>query len=88
MKHTYAITVQEAAPTVTPLTFSVEMHEDLLEILGRAQEKNLFPEEQTKAFVLGLKLFSGVMLANRSNPLFADLQPHFGAFMQKLKQQK
>jgi len=91
MKHMYAAEVTELTPSGEPgtpenrLGFKFQSHDDLLEIVAKVGEKQLFSEEQTKAFCVGLKLFSGVMLENRSNPLFAEFSPHFGEFMKKLK---
>lgn len=51
--------------------------------------KNLFDDEQQSvAFVLGLKLLGGVMLANKENELFSGFQPAFVDLMKKLKGQK
>jgi len=36
-------------------------------------------------FIVGLKLFSEVMLRNRNNPLFEDFSHSFRDFMKKLK---
>jgi len=42
-------------------------------------------DEQTKNFIVGLKLFSEVMLAERKHPLFSEFGPQFKLFMKKLK---
>jgi hypothetical protein len=91
MKHLYAVDVTElsrngesGAPE-NPIKFEFASHDDLGEIIARVQQKQLFPEEQTKVFCVGMKLFASVLLENRSHPLFAEFAIHFGEFMEKLK---
>lgn len=63
-----------------------ESHDDLFRIFESAKSKNIFnDEEQAVQFSLGLKLFSEVMLKNRENPIFEQLKPTFGVFMEKIK---
>ena len=91
MKHLYAVEVAELAQNDEQsapgnrLQFEFLSHDDLLEIVARVQQKQIFSEEQAKTFCLGIKLFSGVMLEHRNHPLFAEFSPHFGEFMKKLK---
>lgn len=70
----------------TPLVLEFRNHDDLFRILEKVKEKDLFenPSENVE-FVLGLKLFSEVMLHNRNHPLFEELAPAFGQFMKRLK---
>jgi hypothetical protein len=69
-----------------PLQLEVENHDEILGIVGRLQEKNPFNDtHQAAAFAIGLKLFSEVMLKNRSHPWFEELLPAFRVFMEKLK---
>ena len=35
--------------------------------------------------MVGMKMFSSVMLENRDNELFSEFMPHFGACMKKPK---
>lgn len=69
------------------LEFEFPCHEDLLELAERVKAKQLFPDEESVTFVVGLKLFSSVLLKHRNEPLFAEFAPHFGAWMKKLKAQ-
>lgn len=91
MKHLYAIEVAELSQSGEPgapenrLQFEFMSHDDLLEIIAKVRQKQLFSEEQTNAFCVGMKLFSSVLLENRNHPLFAEFVPHFGEFMKKLK---
>lgn len=68
------------------MEIEIENHDDLFQIIEMAKSKNIFPDEQQATeFALGLKLFTEVVLRNKENPLFDDLKPAIGAFMQKLK---
>lgn len=82
---TYQVTVQETAEPSKGFSFDFDSHEDLFEILERARRKDQLSEEEVKQFCLGLKLFSGVLLAHREEQPFAALMPAFGTFMRALK---
>jgi hypothetical protein len=86
MSNRYLVKLEEPGgdPEET-FRFTFESHDDLAQILQRIEEKGVFTGEEARAFCLGLKLFSGVMLAHRADPLFAELAPEFGKFMRKLK---
>ena len=61
-------------------------HDEIFETVERLRLKELFNDQELAAeFANGLKLFSEVMIKNRSNPLFAELSPAFGSFMKRLK---
>jgi hypothetical protein len=92
MKHRYQITVNELEGTPShvktdklTIIFEANSHDDWHEIIKRAQQMGIFDEESAVAFAVGLKLFGGVMLAHRDQPLFATLAPQFGEFMRTLK---
>ncbi|CAI0921397.1 Domain of Uncharacterised Function with PDB structure [Serratia entomophila] len=70
-----------------PLSFEVENHDDILDIVERiqAREDLNFGRQQSAAFAVGLKLFSEVMIENRKHPVFAPLREAFKAFMVGLK---
>jgi hypothetical protein len=86
-KHTFKITVESIADNkgnpveAAPLVFTAENHDDILALAARVGAT----DDKALAFLVGLKLFGECMLADRDNPLYADLLPHFGAFMKKLK---
>ena len=42
-------------------------------------------DQDIKALVIGLKLFSEVMLKNKDSKPFKELLPHFKDFMKELK---
>lgn len=91
MKHQFRITVEQIpddedkATVHPPLTFTATNHDNILAIVERIQARNQFTPETAAAFAVGLKLFGEVMLEHRHDPLFADFQPHFKAFMKVLK---
>lgn len=71
---------------MTPVELKFDNHDDIFKIVQMQQERNLFGDtNQSTEFVIGLKLFTEVMLKNRNNPLFEDLLPAFNTFMKKLK---
>jgi hypothetical protein len=85
-KHKFRITVESVAeadenPVHAPLVFTVENHDDIIALVERAGAN----DDHARAFLVGLKLFGETMLQDRDNPLYAEIQPAFGAFMKKLK---
>nr|WP_174506976.1 DUF3861 domain-containing protein [Acinetobacter sp. Marseille-Q1620] len=92
-QHQYHVTVQHIADAkgqasiyTEDLQFNVGNHDDIFKIVERLQNAKLFDAETTKAFAVGLKLFSEVMLENREHVLFQEFAPAFGQFMKNLKQ--
>ncbi len=92
-QHKYHVTVQhledaKGQPSTYSdnLDFDVGNHDDIFKIVERLQTAKFFDEETTKAFAVGLKLFSEVMLENREHVLFQDFHPAFLQFMKNLKQ--
>lgn len=84
----FRITVQPAPqgrPSGEPVSFDVGSHDDLIDIMRRVRGLDDFEPAQANALALGLKLFSGVMLARRTDPLFAAIQPEVRAFTGNLK---
>lgn len=80
-----ALTCDGAADGENALSFEVASHDDLLAIVGRMRAANAFDRNEAIALAVGLKLFTGVMLRHRHDPLFADLQPTMRAFIGNLK---
>jgi len=69
-----------------PVVVAFDNHDNIFNIVKVLQERNLFNDDsQSAEFAIGLKMFSEVMLRNRDNALFAELQPAFKDFMKKLK---
>jgi hypothetical protein len=69
----------------TPLKFDVKNHDDLYAIVEKVKAKGLFDDNDATAFAIGLKLFREVMLNNRGNEVFKELDPHFSEFMKAFK---
>lgn len=89
MPYSYQVELRKVEPEAdNGLTFTFESHDDLKVILKRIEENGLFSGDEARAFCLGVKLFSGVLLAHRSEPLFAGLAPEFSKFMRALKETK
>ncbi|UQI28474.1 DUF3861 domain-containing protein [Pseudomonas bijieensis] len=86
----YQISIQpldeqsEGAPPA--LQFEFVNHDDLLHIVELLQAGLSYAPASTAALAIGVKLFSAVMLANRYDPLFADIDPAMRTFIRKLKQ--
>ncbi len=71
------------------LSFDFENHDDLFKIFDRIKAKNLFEDEKTAyEFTLGLKLFTEVLITDKSNPIFDDIKPAVAQLMIKLKNNK
>ena len=79
----YKITVEEVSGENT-LTFEADSHENILKIVEKLKTHPDFGDDAA-AFGVGLKLFTGVMMKQKSNPLFKNLMPAFKDFMQELK---
>ena len=69
------------------IEFEFENHDNIFSLIEMTKDSGRF-ENQTDntEFILGLKLFSEVMIRNRNNPLFEDFAPSLKEFMKKLKE--
>lgn len=89
MNHQYRITVEDISPSESgserSIQFEVENHDDILKIVKWLENRPDFTGDDAKAFGVGLKLFSEVMIKNRNAPLFSNFAPHFMDFMKELK---
>jgi hypothetical protein len=89
--HLYRITVEhlednKGNPVArAPMVFETKNHDDLFDIVERIRAKDLFDPEVSRSFTIGLKLFREVMLHNRGNTVFTELDPHMSEFMKALK---
>jgi len=87
----YKIQLQEIelkgnVPASKTLEFTIENHDDIIQLIENNINSNMFPDDaESQSFILGLKLFSEVMMKNRDMELFGDFYPEFGKFMKKLK---
>ncbi len=83
----YNLILQDASDEAKRIELNFENHDDIMHIVEFMKQK--FPSEDEAAqFAIGLKLFSGVMMKHRDNPLFTDFEPAFREFMMKLKGKK
>jgi hypothetical protein len=80
-----ALTCDEAPGKENVLSFEVASHDDVLAIVRRVNAANAFERNEAIALAVGLKLFTGVMLRHRHDPLFADIQPAMRVFIGNLK---
>lgn len=87
MGNVYQITVEEKAEQQRTLSFECPIHDDVFKILEKVDGKMDMTPEQTQAFIVGLKLFSEVMMQNRKRPLFKEFAAPFREFMLNLKKQ-
>ncbi|MDR0237183.1 DUF3861 domain-containing protein [Acinetobacter sp.] len=92
-QHQYLVTVQHLADAKGQpsnydenIEFNVGNHDDIFEIVERLKKAELFDEETTQAFAVGLKLFLEVMITHRDHVLFKDFEPAVKQFMKNLKQ--
>lgn len=86
MSKQYHVTVEPRNDTpAQALELDFTSHEDLHELVERVRGKKMFSEAEATTFVLGLKMFSSVLLAHRNEEPFVDFAPHFGDLMKKLK---
>lgn len=70
------------------IEFLAPNHDDIFSLIDKIKQREGFDEQMAQRFVLGLKLFSEVMMENRKNPLFEQLAPHFREMMKVLKGNK
>jgi hypothetical protein len=71
--------------TANPLVFEVTHHDDIFAIVERVRAGTAFAANDATALAVGLKLFTGVMLNQRNDPLFASVQPALRMFIGNLK---
>jgi hypothetical protein len=90
MPHVYRVSVLRLSDTpldggARELSFDVTNHDEIIQLVERVKSRGILPNEEAAAFTIGLKLFGEVILHHRQDTLFAELFPHFGAFMKRLK---
>lgn len=83
----HEIGLKDGTQTGKSIEFDFENHDNILNLIEQTQDNFGFEDKsQNIEFILGLKLFSEVILKNRNNPLFEEFSPAFGQFMKKLKE--
>ncbi|WP_337841402.1 DUF3861 domain-containing protein [Rheinheimera sp.] len=85
MQHHYRVQLQKLDDSAAVLQFDCQNHDDIFAILARSQGKLKLTETEHQALIVGLKLFSEVMMQHRKEELFKEFQPHFKQFIGHLK---
>lgn len=84
--HLEEIELKDGTPGEQTITFEFENHDNIFSILEMEGIQSKFASEADfSEFVIGLKLFSEVMIKDRDNPLFEEFVPAFRQFMIRLK---
>lgn len=88
--HSYRLTLEhiadkEGAASGATTVVETTNHDELIGLIARIRAKGR--DEEDVRLTLGLKLMTEVMLADRTNPLYADFMPHLGKLIGRLKAQ-
>jgi hypothetical protein len=83
--HVEALTCNEVPDRKSARSFEVASHDYVLAIVRRVNAANAFDRNEATALTVGLKLFTGVMLRYRHDPLFAEVRPAMRVFIGNLK---
>ena len=82
----HEIELKDGTQTGKSIEFEFENHDNIFSLIEMTKDSDRFENKTDNTeFILGLKLFSEVMIRNRNNPLFEDFAPSFKEFMKKLK---
>ena len=65
--------------------FEAVNHDEIRGLVERRRQRGEFDPNTAACMMIGLKLFSEVVLQNRKEPLFAPLFPHLRDFIHRLK---
>ncbi|WP_367754106.1 DUF3861 domain-containing protein [Flavobacterium sp. WC2430] len=80
------IELKEGTSSGKTVEFEFENHDNILSLIEMTKDSDRFENKaENVEFIVGLKLFSEVLLRNRYNPLFEDFAPAFKEFINKLK---
>ena len=81
------IELKDGTQTGKSIEFDCENHDNIFSLIEMTKDSDRFENKTDNTeFILGLKLFSEVVIRNRNNPLFEDFVPSFKEFMKKLKE--
>ncbi len=84
--HLQELELRDGTPSDKSLEFEFNNHDNIFSIIENMEERQLLENKADDVeFIIGLKLFSEVMIRNRNHPLFEELAPAFKNFMMKLK---
>jgi len=83
----YRVTLESlsANTEAQTLQFETDNHDDIFAIVKRTQARGVLDDESAKAFAVGLKLFSEVILKNREKPPYSEMKPILGELMKIVK---
>ena len=88
----YRVTVEQVADGKgqpvdgRSLVFDVACHDELPGLVERVREKRIMANASASAaMMVGLKLFGEIALAERKNPMFAEVHAALGDFIRALK---
>ncbi len=89
----YRVTVEQVADgkgqPVTDersLVFEATCHDELIGIVDRVREKRVVANANAAAaMAVGMKLFGEVVIAERTDPMFAEMHAALGNFIRALK---
>ncbi|MFC4656152.1 DUF3861 domain-containing protein [Rheinheimera marina] len=85
MPHQYRVQLKKLDDSATQLQFDCQNHDDIFAILAISKGQLGLEEAEHQALIVGLKLFSEVMMQHRKDELFKEFLPHFKQFMGQLK---
>ncbi|MDO6593749.1 DUF3861 domain-containing protein [Neptuniibacter sp. 1_MG-2023] len=91
-QHLYKVNIEHlknadgSVPEDSSLAFEFSSHDELFTIIEKLKARTDIGPAKAAPLTLGIKLFGGLMLANKNDDLFVSLFPHFSAFMKKIKQ--
>ncbi|WDF67155.1 DUF3861 domain-containing protein [Sphingobacterium oryzagri] len=84
-----AVSDKEGNPAAGQIEFEFENHDDIFQLIEKTKDSDRFSDAKDNIeFMIGLKLFSEVLLKNRDNELFSDFHGPFRDFMGKLKKSR
>src|SRR5690606_9550689 len=80
------VSLKDGAPADKSVEFEFENHDNVFDIIEIIKKSDRFTNDnENTQFVIGLKLFSDIMMRNKNTALFEDFVPAFIEFMKKLK---
>lgn len=81
------VELKDETETGKSIEFEFENHDNIFSLIEMTKDSDRFENKTDNTeFILGLKLFSEVMIRNRNNPLFEDFAASFKEFMKKLQE--
>ncbi|WP_293946896.1 MULTISPECIES: DUF3861 domain-containing protein [unclassified Sphingobacterium] len=84
--HLQELGLKDGSQEQRSIKFEFENHDNILSLIEKTKDSGRFENKSDNIeFIVGLKLFSEVMLRNKDNPLFKEFLPAFKDFMKELK---